>query len=98
MNTPWMPTKVVRLLETLVQDAPVHVSVEGPRSEEVVLTKVEAAEILLEWRKPGIDIDGFAARGWNHPDQAEMIKDGEFDEADARAVNRVEAHGLRQPS
>ena len=71
---------------------------EGPRSEEVVLAEVEAAEVLLEWRKPGIDIDGFVARGRNHPDQAEMLKDGKFDEANARSVNRVEAHGLRQPS
>ena len=91
-------TEVVRLLESLEQDAPVHVSVEGPRSEEVVLAEVEAAEVLLEWREPGIDIDGFVARGGNHPDQAEMLKDGKFDEADARTVNRVEAHGLRQPS
>ena len=63
-----------------------------------MLAEVEAAEVLLEWREPGIDIDGFAAWGGNHPDQAEMLKDRKFDEADARTVNRVEAHGLRQPS
>ena len=63
-----------------------------------MLAEVEAAEVLLEWREPGIDIDGFVARGGNHPDQAEMLKDGKFDEADARSVDRVEAHGLRQPS
>ena len=71
---------------------------QGPGSEEVILAKVEAAEVLLQRREPGIDIDGFVARGGNHPDQTEMVKDGKFDETGARTVNRVEAHGLRQPS
>ena len=63
-----------------------------------MLAEVEAAEVLIQRREPGIDIDGFVALGRNHPDQAEMVKDGKFDEADARTVNRVEAHGLRHPS
>ena len=89
-------TEVVRLLESLEQDAPVHVSVEGPRSEEVVLAEVEAAEVLLEWREPGIDIDGFV-RGRNHPDQAEMLKDGKFDEADARRSTELKPTGCGNP-
>ena len=63
----------------------------------MVLAEVEAAEVLLQRREPGIDIDG-SWRRRNHPDQAEMVKDGKLDETDARTVNRVEAHGLRQPS